>query len=406
MQPLHEKKTMDLSKTHRTSALDPASKLVKTVEKSSSILRTGYKKVPVTTRIKGWVKKIPFFQEMDYLRRKIYDSSLFDFAVKDLAEKLAQWPPALLLDVTNRCNAKCVWCPNPDLTDLGVMKMDLYRKIIDDYSVRGGVVHFGTFGEPLMDKTIKQKIEYLQKFPAIKRVEVLTNAFFMNEKIIPTLLENSVAVDISLDELDRQTFEDVKKMSYDVVRKNIIDLLEANDRLDRPVPVNFRIKTLKTMEETLDNEFFNIIQSHQCTIALTPIENNIISNWAGRFDKDGFLDRYGIGSGKAVRFSHKRFNLTNTAPCTQLWKWMVVYWDGSVVLCCADMFSSTPVGNLREDSIADVWGGTVLTELRKKMIARKRFEIPICQNCDIHLSWHHLKNDYDSNAEPFIGKFL
>jgi MoaA/NifB/PqqE/SkfB family radical SAM enzyme len=364
------------------------------------------KKVAASNRIKGWVKKIPFFQEMDYLRRKIYDSPLFDFAVKDLAAKLAVWPPALLLDVTNRCNAKCVWCPNPDLTDLGAMKMDLYRKIIDDYAVRGGVVHFGTFGEPLMDKTIQEKIEYLQKFPTIQRVEVLTNAFFMNEKIVPTLLKHSVSVDISLDELDKETFEDVKKMSYDVVRKNIIDLLEANDSLENPVPVNFRIKTLKTMEETLDHEFFRIIQSHNCSIALTPINDNIISNWAGRFDKDGFLDSYGIESNVGTRFTHKRFNLTNKAPCTQLWKWMVVYWDGSVVLCCADMFAGTPVGNLVEDSIAEVWGGTVMTDLRKKMIARERFDIPICQNCDIHLSWQHLKNDYDASGQPHPGKFL
>jgi radical SAM protein with 4Fe4S-binding SPASM domain len=379
---------------------------METLEKPQVVLPPGKENFSAGKRIKGWVKKIPFFQEMDYLRRKIYDSPLFDFSVRELARELEEWPPALLLDVTNRCNAKCVWCPNPELTDLGAMKMDLYRKIIDDYAVRGGVVHFGTFGEPLMDKTFKEKIEYLQKFPTIKRVEVLTNAFFMNEKIIPTLLENSVAVDISLDELDKETFEDVKKMSYDVVRKNIIDLLKANDRLACPVPVNFRIKTLKTMAETLDHEFFKTIEAHQCTIALTPIDNNIISNWAGRFDKDGFLKSYGMDSGKSVRFNHKRFNLTNTAPCTQLWKWMVVYWDGSVVLCCADMFSTAPVGNLREDSIRDVWGGTVLTELRKKMIARKRFEIPICQNCDIHLSWQHLKNDYDANGEPFKGKFL
>lgn len=369
-------------------------------------MQAGKEKWSAGKRIKGWVKKIPLFQEMDYLRRKIYDSPLFDFSVRELAKELEEWPPALLLDVTNRCNAKCVWCPNPELTDLGAMKMDLYRKIIDDYAVRGGVVHFGTFGEPLMDKGIEEKIEYLQQFPTIKRVELLTNAFFMNEKIIPTLLENFVSVDISLDELDKKTFEDVKKMSYDVVRKNIIDLLKANDRLARPVPVNFRIKTLKTMAETLDHEFFKIIEGHQCTIALTPIDNNIISNWAGRFDKEGFLKSYGMDSGKSESFNHKRFNLTNTAPCTQLWKWMVVYWDGSVVLCCADMFSAAPVGNLREDSIRDVWGGTVLTELRKKMIARKRFEIPICQNCDIHLSWHHLKNDYDANGEPFNGKFL
>lgn len=323
---------MDSSKTHRTSASGPAPRLVEILEKPPLNLPARRQKFSARNRVKGWIKQIPFFQEMDYLRRKIYDSRLFDFSVKDLARELEHWPPALLLDVTNRCNAKCVWCPNPDLTDLGAMKMDLYRKIIDDYATKGGVVHFGTFGEPLMDKTIRDKIEYLQNFPKIRRVEILTNAFFMNDKIIPTLLENSVAVDISLDELDRETFENVKKMSYDVVRKNIVDLLNANDRRDRPVPVNFRIKTLKTMEETLDHEFFKLIQDHSCTIALTPLDNNILSNWAGRFDKDGFMDNYGIDSDKAVRFNHKRFNLTNTAPCTQLWKWMVVYWDGSVVL--------------------------------------------------------------------------
>jgi radical SAM protein with 4Fe4S-binding SPASM domain len=378
---------------------------MKTLEKPKPVSAVE-KKVVANDWIKSWVKKIPLFQEMDYLRRKIFDSPLFDFAVKGLATKLELWPPALLLDVTNRCNAKCVWCPNPDLTDLGVMKMDLYRKIVDDYAVKGGVVHFGTFGEPLMDKMLREKIEYLERFPTIQRVEVLTNAFFMNEKIVPTLLEHSVSVDISLDELDKETFEDVKKMSYDVVRKNIVDLLESNDRRAHPVPVNFRIKTLKTMQETLDNEFFRIIQSHNCTIALTPINDNIISNWAGRFDKDGFLDSYGIASKAGTRFNHKRFNLTNTAPCTQLWKWMVVYWDGSVVLCCADMFAGTPVGNLREDGIKEVWSGTVMTELRKKMIARERFDIPICQNCDIHLSWQHLKNDYDASGEPHPGKFL
>jgi len=364
------------------------------------------KKIPAASRVRRWLRKIPFMMEMDYLRRKVYDSPLFDFRARPLADRLEAWPPALLLDVTNRCNAKCAWCPNPDLTDLGVMKMDLFKKIIDDYAVKGGVVHFGTFGEPLMDKTLREKIQYLRQYPRIRRIEVLTNAFFMNGKIIPTLLEHAVAVDISLDELDRETFEDVKKMSYDVVRNNIVDLLEANDRRDRPVPVNFRIKTLKTMEETLSHEFFRKIQSHNCTIALTPINDNIISNWAGRFDKENFLDQYGIASSGTAKFNHKRFNLTNRAPCTQLWKWMVVYWDGSVVLCCADMFSSTAVGNLREDSIAEVWQGTVLTELRKKMIARKRFDIPLCQNCDIHLSWHHLKNDFDANGESFPGRFL
>ncbi len=351
--------------------------------------------------IKKWIRKIPFFPAMDYFRRKVYDSPLFDGLVRPLAKTLEEWPGALLIDITNRCNAKCVWCPNPDLTHVGAMDMDVYRKIIDDYGSRGGVVTFGTFGEPLMDKHMKERIEYLKRYPKIHKIEVLTNGFFLNDKMVPLLVEHGVGVDISLDELDKQTFEDVKKMSFDVVRDNIVNFLEINSKASRPVPVNIRIKTLKTVEETLAQELFKIIASHDCSIMLNSIDDNIISNWAGKLDKEAFIKEYEISSPDKTRYTHKRFNQTNVAPCTQLWKWMVVYWDGKVVLCCADMFSRSIVGDLKSNSITAIWNGPDLKKLRGQMVNRQRFEVPICQDCDIHLSWHNLNEYYDSN-----GKFL
>ena len=348
--------------------------------------------------LKRWIKKIPFFQAMDYFRRKVYDSPLFDGLVRPLAKTLEEWPGALLIDITNRCNAKCVWCPNPDLSNLGAMDMDLYHKIIDDYGTRGGVITFGTFGEPLMDKHMKERIEYLSRYPKIHKVEVLTNGFFLNDKIVPTLLEHGVGVDISLDELDRKTFEDVKKMSFDVVRDNIVAFLKANERAARPVPVNIRIKTMKTVEETMEQELFKIIAAHDCSVILNSIDDNIISNWAGKMDKETFMKQHDLTSNTTTRFTHKRFNQSNTAPCTQLWKWMVVYWDGNTVLCCADMFSRAVMGDLKSHSIREVWNGPAMKDLRKKMIERKRFEVPICQDCDIHLSWHNLNEYYEKDG--------
>ena len=73
--------------------------------------------------LKKWIKKVPYFPAIDYLRRRIYDSPLFDSSVRPLAQTLEEWPGALLIDITNRCNAKCVWCPNPDLTNVGAMDM-------------------------------------------------------------------------------------------------------------------------------------------------------------------------------------------------------------------------------------------------------------------------------------------
>jgi len=351
--------------------------------------------------LKKWTKKIPFFLAMDYFRRKVHDSPLFDGSIRPLAKTLEEWPGALLIDITNRCNAKCVWCPNPDLTNVGAMDMDLYHKIVDDYGSRGGVLTFGTFGEPLMDKHMKERIEYLKRYPKIHKVEVLTNGFFLNDNIVPTILEHGVGIDISLDELDKQTFEDVKKMSFDVVRDNIVKFLEANSKAERPVPVNIRIKTMKTVEETMEQELFKIIASHDCSVVLNSIDDNIISNWAGKLDKESFLKDYEISTTNKTRFTHKRFNQKNIAPCTQLWKWMVVYWDGSVVLCCADMFSRSIVGDLKSNSITTVWNGLHMKNLRNQMVKRKRFEVSICQDCDIHLSWHNLNEYYDKS-----GNFL
>ena len=348
--------------------------------------------------LKNWIKKIPFFSAMDYFRRKVYDSKFFDSSVRTLAKSLEEWPGALLIDITNRCNAKCVWCPNPDLTNVGAMDMDVYRKIIDDYGSRGGVITFGTFGEPLMDKHMKERIEYIKSYPKIHKIEILTNGFFLNENIVPTIIENGVGIDISLDELDKKTFEDVKKMNFDVVRDNIVNFLETNSKAIKPVPVNIRIKTMKTVEETLEQKLFKTINSYDCSVVLNSIDDNIISNWAGKLDKESFIKEHKITTDNKTSFTHKRFNQTNVAPCTQLWKWMVVYWDASVVLCCADMFSQAVVGDLKLNSIAGVWNGSQMKSHRDQMISRKRFEVPICQDCDIHLSWHNLKDYYDENG--------
>ena len=355
-------------------------------------------KNPYCNIVKKWIKKMPYFLAMDYFRRKVYDSSLFDGSIRPLAKTLEERPGAILIDTTNRCNAKCVWCPNPDLTNVGSMDMDVYRKIIDDYGPRGGVLTFGTFGEPLMDKHIKERIEYLHRYPKIHKIEILTNGFFLNDNVIPVILDNGVGVDISLDELDKKTFEDVKKMSFDVVSKNIVTFLELNSQAANPVPVNIRIKTMKTVEETIRQELFKIITSHDCSVVLNSIDDNIISNWAGKLDKESFLQEYEIPKTSKTQFTHKRFNQTNIAPCTQLWKWMVVYWDGSVVLCCADMFSQTIVGDLKSDSISEIWNGSKMKNFRNQMVGRKRFEVPLCKDCDIHLSWHNLKEYYNKDG--------
>ena len=65
------------------------------------------------------------------------------------------------------------------------------------------------------------------------------------------------------------------------------------------------------MEETMEQELFRIIASYDCSIVLNSIDDNIISNWAGKLDKDAFVKEYKISTKNKTRYTHKRFNQTN-----------------------------------------------------------------------------------------------
>jgi len=46
-----------------------------------------------------------------------------------------------------------------------------------------------------------------------------------------------------------------------------------------------------------------------------------------------------------------------TKRCNQLWERMAIYWNGDVAICGEDMNGDWIVGNLRNQSIQEVWSG-------------------------------------------------
>jgi MoaA/NifB/PqqE/SkfB family radical SAM enzyme len=139
------------------------------------------------------IKRSSFFIFINNIRRTIYESAFFDFLVLPQATLLEKFPGALIIDNTNLCNAKCSWCPNDKIpAEKGIMSAELFEKIIEDYAKVGGIVRFGTFGEPLLDPVFLKKIDFIRKFPSIYKLELITNGFALNEKIAQKLIDQKV----------------------------------------------------------------------------------------------------------------------------------------------------------------------------------------------------------------------
>lgn len=354
------------------------------------------------------IKRSSWFISLNNFRRFFYESVPFDFLAQPQASVLEKFPGALVIDNTNLCNAKCSWCPNDTITEKkGIMDNILFEKIINNYAEKGGIVRFGTFGEPLLDPDFTKKIDFIQKFPSIYKRELITNGYALGEEIARKLIDQKVDTEISLDELDKRLYEKLKDISFDKTWGNLLGLLQLNDKAKIPIEINIRIKTSTSEEMIRNNPLFKELSHANCTVELNPISTmDSLSNWGGKFDKKGFISNDNF---LPHHRAYKEYNLKNQAPCHQLWKWMVINWDGRVVLCCTDIYTNVVVGDLKNKKIEDVWRGPVLSKLREEFINRNGRKNGICKSCDLHLGWQYLKlyynqsNSYIREGRRFIS---
>jgi radical SAM protein with 4Fe4S-binding SPASM domain len=60
---------------------------------------------------------------------------------------------------------------------------------------------------------------------------------------------------------------------------------------------------------------------------------------------------------------------------------MAVNADGSISLCGNDWAQGTVVGNIRDNSLTEIWNSDNLYEFRKKMLLGNRKDIKVCADC-------------------------
>ena len=66
--------------------------------------------------------------------------------------------------------------------------------------------------------------------------------------------------------------------------------------------------------------------------------------------------------------------------CKKIWYGSVITWDRIVIPCCFDKDAHFPLGNLKEQSFAEIWSGANYHAFRQ-MVTRRRDNIEMCKNC-------------------------
>ena len=275
-----------------------------------------------------------------------------------------RFPKKVRIESTNHCNAKCITCPHPSQTrKLGIMDMDFYEQVLEQ-CVREGAreLHLHNFGEPLIDKSLPERVRKAKEV-GIKKVKIISNASLLDEKRARPLIEAGLdEVKVSFDGLSPEVYEKVRVgLKYEVSARNLERLVSLRDEMGSRTP---RVEVLFVSIHENDKE-----------------SPGFIERWKDVVD-EVFVTRAHNWGGSDVVASSDDPREASGWPCQRLWNTFTILWDGRVALCCLDYDGQEILGDLRTQSIQEVWKGSRLTQIRQLHLAGKFGEIPICENCN------------------------
>ena len=70
-------------------------------------------------------------------------------------------------------------------------------------------------------------------------------------------------------------------------------------------------------------------------------------------------------------------------PCSDLWRRMFVWWDGTTNPCDVDYKSNLAVGKFPEITISKLWNSETYNKYRKLHLEEKRSSLNPCGSCSV-----------------------
>lgn len=297
------------------------------------------------------------------------------------------YPPArgLQVSVTNVCNARCSFCAYRIVADTerptGIMKMDVFKKALDEYSALGGTMIdlTPTVGDPLLDPTLIEKIRYCHEHTKVNNICLTTNAIAICKRDLFKQLVDAGAttICISLPGLDTETYKQVYGVDrYAEVIKGIDALLRYNKERGEPSRVIMRFRNPQKPSVLIGSKDFVEHIKPYLSDKVTCNFTVDFDNWGGSINEK---DMYGI---MKLRPIPPRYNV----PCANLFNFMVRY-DGSVRLCGCRLKDTESdelvVGNIFQSPLEEISRSKKVHEIIDGFYHGKRPST--CEQCSFYL---------------------
>ncbi len=237
-------------------------------------------------------------------------------------------------------------CPRDKQTrDLGYMSLKDFEIVLERLtSSFVGMFHLHGFGEPLLDRQLAAKVELLkQRFPQCYSAIFSTLGVRLKDELL-------------------ERFD-----GFELAKKNITFLSQKIKELKAPLLLCLKIaqptiqSSLPMAEDQGQEEFVRWAKDLGCEV----------QPW-------GHVHNYGDGR------QYNRVSDDRVCPVVDGNRRNILHitWDLNVVPCCFDYNATIPFGNLRENSLDEIFSSPAYFNFIVQQKLKTLSAFPVCQNCE------------------------
>ena len=280
-------------------------------------------------------------------------------------DECANFPTYIMFDLTNKCNAACVMCPQaigfPGQSNTTMLSTEVFFSVIDQCVGKNlDVVRITADGEPTIHPKFWQLLDYA-KSKDVGPIGLTTNGSTLTDKNIDRLFASNVAfIDVSLDAFRKETFEKIRVgLSFEKTIRNVHRLIEKNLIEGSPI---------KIMVSFVEQEA-NINEVNKFSDYWTPIVDKVLIR--------ELTTNVGINknSNSEEKKQLKRW------PCPHFWRRVVVNYDGNLKACPIDWNNRLVNEPLEISPIEKQWHSEFYHDYRMQHLNDNHRVDSICNKC-------------------------
>ena len=300
-----------------------------------------------------------------------YLTNRYQWHMNPKMNKVARFPLHVDIETTAKCNLRCPMCPNRHVPKerqqtYDHMDFSLFTNIVDECA-RNNIfsIRLSWRGEVLTNPRFSEYIYYAKIKKKIPNVSFLTNGTLLNKNLMEQFIDYGLDyISISIDGLD-DIYEQIRyPLRFEKIYNNLKLFKELKQQKKSKKPV-IRITALWPAIARDPQAFYKRMMPLSDKIVYNPLKDHRITEP----QREDFI-------------------------CQFPWERLFVAFNGDVQPC-SNIKEQFVIGNVRKDSLQEIWHGTAMQELRRIHRSGKRMAMFPCSACSYGIDYSSVWSQRD-----------